>query len=126
MTINTKIRRPASWCFVLPDIAAPVSGVLFKEVGHTSTLAALGIGLAPYMVSVIRYVIFLIGYVPTVICYLRSSQARQDDIRDLIALSANALVSMQTLIPTGSSGSRPPTLAASKPGLRVLESKEAD
>jgi hypothetical protein len=65
--------------------------------------------------------IFMIVYLPAAICYLRSDQARQDNIRELILLSANALVSLQTLIPADSGINRHRTFPASKPELRVLE-----
>jgi hypothetical protein len=121
MTVNARVRRSTyNWCSVVPEVVAPIGGVLFKEVGHTSTWAAISVAAAPYTIAAIRYTIFLIGYVLIVIRYLCSGQARKDDIRDLITLSANALVSMQTLVPTENCISRTRGFSASKPELTVL------
>jgi hypothetical protein len=122
MTASRRIKRPTgNWYFVIPEVAAPIGGALFKEIGHMSTWAAIGVGVAPYMITVIRYMLFLIVCVPAEICYLCSSQARQDAIRQLIILSANALVSMQILTPVNSGISHSRQFPASKPELRVLE-----
>src|ERR1700752_2317316 len=102
MTANPRTRRtPASWRWVLPEVATPaggaLGGALFKEIGHTSIWAAIGVGLAPYAVSTFRHAIFLVLHVPVEICYLCSSKSRQEALRHLIVLSTNSLVSLQSL-----------------------------
>lgn len=96
MARNRETKRPAgSWYYFLPGIAAPIGGGLIK-IGQSSTIAAVGVALAPYMIMGI----FMIGYIPAVICYLCSGRDRQDAINHLIATSANAIVAILTLTPT--------------------------
>ncbi len=98
--------RPASgWCYLLPEVAAPLGGGLIK-IGQASTWAAVSVGLAPYVILAALYTVFMIGYVPTVICYLCSSRDRQDAAGRLITTSASAIVSLLTLTPAEGSTSR--------------------
>ena len=108
MARNTETKRPAnSWYYFLPGIAAPIGGGLIK-IGQSSTIAAVGVALAPYMIMAALYAIFMIGYVPAVICYLCSGPDRQNAINHLIATSANAIVALLTLTPTNTRLSRTP------------------
>lgn len=119
MTRNTRMRGAAnSWRYRLPEVAGPVGGGLLK-IGHASTWAAVGVSLAPIGVVAALDAIFMIGYVPAVICYLCSGPDRQDAMARLISTSANAIVALLTLTPTECSTSR--TLPADIPGLRVLK-----
>ena len=100
MTRNTVIKRSAyGWPYLLPEVAAPIGGGLLK-IGHASTLAAASVGLAPYAILAIQSGIFLIGYVPAVLCYLCSRQERREAMGRLITTSADAIVSLQTSTPT--------------------------
>jgi hypothetical protein len=122
MTVNPKRRRtPANWCFVLPEVTAPAGGALFKEIGHTSVWAAVGVALAPYAVSMIRYGIFLVLQVPALICYLCSGESRQEAIRDLMVLFVNSVVSLQILVPLDNRVTQSRKFTANRPELRVLE-----
>jgi predicted ferric reductase len=98
-----------------------LGGALFKEIGHTSIWAAVGVGLAPYALSMFRHLILLIFHVPAEIFYLCSSESRQEAIRHLMVLSTNSLVSLQipTLMDYSVTQSR--KFPANKPGLRVLD-----
>ena len=96
MTESTATRRPA-WRY-LPAATSPIGGGLLK-IGGASTWVAVSIGLAPYVIWAALCVIFLIGYAPAVIRYLCSGHDGQDAMTDLIATSANAVVSILTLTP---------------------------
>jgi predicted ferric reductase len=98
-----------------------LGGALFKEIGHTSIWAAIGVGLAPYAVSTFRYAIFLVLHVPVEICYLCSSKSRQEALRHLIVLSTNSLVSLQSLTLMDNSVAQSREFSANKPELRVLD-----
>ncbi len=99
MTRNTRMRWPAyGWCYLLPEVAAPIGGGLVK-MGHASALAAISIGLAPYAILAALYTIFVIGYIPAMVCYLCSDRDKQDAIARLITTSTNAIVSLLTLTP---------------------------
>jgi hypothetical protein len=97
-----------------------LGGALFKEIGHTSIWAAIGVGLAPYGVPMFRYAIFLVLHVPAEICYLCSSESRQEALRDLIVLSTNSLVSLQILTLMDNSVTQSRKFPANKPELRIL------
>jgi hypothetical protein len=119
MTRNTGMKRLThGWCYLLPEVAAPIGGGLIK-IGQASTWAAVSVGLAPYVIVAALYAIFILEHVPAAICYLCSDQDRQDAIDRLITTSANAIVALLTLTPTNSPASRMPQ--AGKPRLRALE-----
>ena len=69
----------------------------------------------------IRYGIFLVLQVPAAICYLCSSESRQEAIRHLIVLSTNSLVSLQILTLMDISVAQSRKFPANKPELRVLD-----
>jgi len=105
MTRNTRMRQPAhSWRYVLPATGTPIGGGLMK-MGHASTLAGAGVALAPLVILIIVYIFFAVGYIPAVICFLRSgrdqqdAKTRQDAITHLIATSTNAMVALLTFTP---------------------------
>jgi hypothetical protein len=119
MTRNTGMKRLGyGWCYLLPEVAAPIGGGLIK-IGQASTWAAVSVGLAPYVIVAALYAIFMLEHVPVVICYLCSSRERQDAIDRLITTSANAIVALLTLTPTNNSASRTPR--ADKSRLRALK-----
>jgi len=99
------MRRPAySWRYLLPATGAPIGAGLMK-IGHASTWAAASVALAPFTILITVYAFFAIGYVPAMICYLRSgrdqqdAKTRQDAIASLITTSANALIALLTFTP---------------------------
>lgn len=98
-----------------------LGGALFKEIGHTSIWAAIGVGLAPYAVSTFRHAIFLVLHVPVEICYLCSSESRQKALRHLIVLSTNSLVSLQILTLMDNSVIHSRKFPVNTPELRVLD-----
>jgi hypothetical protein len=99
MTRNAGTKRPAyGWCYLLPEVAAPIGGGLIK-IGQASTWAAVSVGLAPYVIVAAMYTIFMLEHVPAMICYLCSDRDRQDAIDRLITTSANAIVALLTLTP---------------------------
>lgn len=101
MTGNARIKRTTpSWYYLLPEVAAPIGGGLIK-IGQASTWAAVSVGLAPYVILAALYGIFIIGYVPAVICYLCSGRSKQDAVDRLITTSACAIVALLTLTPPG-------------------------
>jgi hypothetical protein len=120
MTRNTGMKRLAyGWCYLLPEVAAPIGGGLIK-IGQASTWAAVSVGLAPYTIVAALYAIFILEHVPAVICYLCSDRERQEAIDQLIITSANAIVALLTLTPTNNSASRTPQVDG--PRLRALKS----
>ena len=101
MARNTKTGQSADkWRFIVPGAAAPVGGGLLK-IGEASTLVAVSVSLAPYVIMASLYALFVIGYIPAVICYLRADRNRQEAINQLITTSANAIVCLLTLTPPG-------------------------
>lgn len=68
-----------------------------------------------------RYAIFFVVYVPTEICYLCSSESRQEALRHLMVLSTNSLVSLQILTLMDNSVTQSRKFPANKPELRVLD-----
>jgi hypothetical protein len=119
VTRNTRTRRSAySWRYVLPATGAPIGGGLMK-IGHASAWAAISVGLAPFVILVVIYVFFAIGYLPAVICFLCSGRDRQDAIVRLITASTNAMVALLTFTPMDVSSS--PTPQADRPELKVLK-----
>lgn len=119
MTRNTRIRKPApGWYCLLPEVAAPLGGGLIK-LGQASTWAAVSVGLAPYVIVAALYAMFVIGYVPALLCYLCSGRDRQDAVDRLITTSANAIVSLLTLTPAD--GCMDHALRSTQPELRVLK-----
>jgi hypothetical protein len=55
--------------------------------------------VAPYVILAALYAIFMIGYVPAVICYLCSGGDRQEAAGRLITTSASAIVALLTFTP---------------------------
>jgi hypothetical protein len=124
MTRNAGTKRPAyGWCYLLPEVAAPIGGGLIK-IGQASTWAAVSVGLAPYMIIAAMYTIFMLEHVPATICYLCSDRERQDAIDRLITTSANAIVALLTLTPADSSANR--GAQADKLRLRALNGGSAE
>lgn len=118
-TRSARTRRPASsWRYLLPAVGAPVGGGLMK-IGHANVWAAISVGLAPYAIFVIVYVLFAIGYVPAVICFLCSGRQRQDALTRLITTSANALVAMLTFTPMNDGVDQ--AMRVDRPELKVLK-----
>jgi hypothetical protein len=106
------------WCYLLPEVAAPIGGGLIK-IGQASTWAAVSVGLAPYVIVAALYAIVMLEHVFSVICYLCSGRDRQDAIDRLITTSANAIVALLTLTPANGCASRVPR--AGKPRLKAIK-----
>ena len=116
MTTNARSRKSAPrWYYVLPEVAAPLGGGLIK-LGQGGTWAAVSVGLAPYVILATFYALFVIGYIPAVICYLCCGQDRQEAVDRLITTSANAIVSLLTLTPAN--GRAGHAVRNDAPGLR--------
>jgi hypothetical protein len=96
--------RPARIWRHLPAVACPVGGGLIK-LGHGSTWAAVGVGIAPYAICALLYVIFGLGYLAAVVRYLCAGPAGQQAMERLITVSASAIVSILTGRPPASPGS---------------------
>lgn len=62
--------------YLLPEVAAPLGGGLIK-LGQASTMAAVSVGLAPYVLLAALYALFVIGYIPAAACYLYFAENRQ-------------------------------------------------
>lgn len=113
MTGSARARRTVyQWRYILPGVAAPVGGGLIK-IGQASTWAAVSVALAPYVVVASLYAIFIIGYIPAVVCYLFCGQDRQDAINRLITTSADAIVCLLTLTHTRRQPSSRPSVRES-------------
>jgi hypothetical protein len=120
--MNRSSRKSAPrWYYLLPEAAAPIGGGLIK-IGQASTWAAVSVGLAPYVIVAALYALFVIGYVPAVICYLCSDHDRQDAVDRLITTSANAIVSLLTLTPADARIGH--ALCTEQPELRTLKKQE--
>jgi hypothetical protein len=100
MTKSTLERRTAfRWPYVLAAIAGPVGGGLIK-IGNASTWAAVSVGLAPYVVAGALYALFMIAFIPAVLCYLFVGPDRQESIHRLIDTATDAIVCLLTLTHT--------------------------
>jgi hypothetical protein len=86
------------WLYV-PAVSSPVGGGLIK-IGHGSTWAAVVVGAAPYAICAMLYVVFVIGYLAALIRYMCAEPGGQEAMERLIAVSANAIVSILTLTVT--------------------------
>jgi hypothetical protein len=94
---TTPTRRVLShgWLY-LPAVSSPVGGGLVK-LGHGSTWAAVSVGVAPYAVCALLYVVFVIGYLAAVLRFLCAGTEGQQAMARLIDVSADAVVSILTL-----------------------------
>jgi hypothetical protein len=68
-----------------------------------------------------RYATFLVLHLPTEICYLCSSESRQEALRHLIVLSTNSLVCLQNLTLMDGSDTQSRKFPVNTPELRVLD-----
>jgi hypothetical protein len=69
------------------------------KLGKASTLAAVSVSLAPYVLLAALYAVFLIAYTPAVICYLCFADDKQAAAEQLITTSACAIVAIVTFTP---------------------------
>ena len=83
------------WLYV-PAVSSPIGGGLIK-LGHGTTWAAVGVGVAPYAVCVLLYLVFMVGYLAAILRYLCAGPDGQEAMERLITVSANAVVSILTL-----------------------------
>ncbi|HEX3924644.1 MAG TPA: hypothetical protein VHY31_20335 [Streptosporangiaceae bacterium] len=83
------------WVYV-PAVSGPIGGGLIK-LCRGSTWAAAAVGLAPYVIWGFLIVMFVIGYFAALLRCLRANADEQDAMERLIAISANAVVSILTL-----------------------------
>jgi hypothetical protein len=83
------------WLY-LPAASGPLGGGLIK-LGGGSTWAAATVAAAPYVICLLVYSVFLIGYVTALVCHVCSGPQRQESMERLIALSADAIVGLLTL-----------------------------
>jgi hypothetical protein len=90
----------------LPAVACPLGGGLIK-LGHGSTWAAVGVGVAPYAICALLYAVFVVGYLAAVLRYLCAGPAGQQAMERLITVSASAIVSVLTGRPPRSPGAGP-------------------
>ena len=81
------------WLYI-PAVFSPVGGGLIK-IGHGSTWAAVPVGVAPYAICAMLYVVFVIGYLAAL-----TKSGDQEAMERLITVSANAIVSILTLTTT--------------------------
>jgi hypothetical protein len=82
------------WLY-LPAVSSPIGGGLIK-LGHGGTWAAVSVGVAPYAVSALLYLVFVIGYLAAILRYLCAGPTGQHAMERLITMSANAVVSILT------------------------------
>jgi hypothetical protein len=73
----------------------PVGGGLIK-LGHGSDWAAVAVGVAPYAVCALLYLVFGLGYLAAVLRFLCAGTAGQQAMERLIAISASAVVGIVT------------------------------
>lgn len=73
----------------------PVGGGLIK-IGHGSDWAAVCVGVAPYAVCALLYLIFGLGYLAAVLRFLCAGTAGQQAMERLITVSASAVVGIAT------------------------------
>jgi hypothetical protein len=95
----------SSWAY-LPAASGPIGGGLIK-LGHGSTEAAVAVGLAPYAVCGLLFVVFVIGYLAAVSRYLWAKPAQHDAMERLITVSANAVVAILTLTTAAAPPAKP-------------------
>ena len=81
------------WLYI-PAVSSPIGGGLIK-IGHGSTWAAVTVGVAPYAICAMLYVVFVIGYLAAL-----TKSGDQEAMERLITVSANAIVSILTLTTT--------------------------
>lgn len=86
------------WLYI-PAVSSPIGGGLIK-IGHGSTWAAVAVGTAPYAICAMLYVLFVVGYLVALTRYMRAKSGGQEAMERLIAVSANAIVSILTLTTT--------------------------
>jgi hypothetical protein len=96
--LTARQARPllASRWLYLPAVSSPIGGGLIK-IGHGGTWAAVTVGVAPYAICALLYVVFVIGYLAAVLRYLCAGPDGQQAMARLIAVSASAVVSILTL-----------------------------
>jgi hypothetical protein len=83
------------WLYV-PAASSPIGGGLIK-LGQGSTWAAAAVGVAPYAVGGLLFIVFVIGYLAALIRWLFAKPGEQEAMERLITVSANAIVSILTL-----------------------------
>ncbi len=83
------------WLYV-PAVSSPIGGGMIK-LGHGSTWAAVGVGVAPYVVCTLLCLVFIVGYLAAVLRYLWAGPDGQHAMERLITVSANAVVCILTL-----------------------------
>jgi hypothetical protein len=85
-------------------------------VGGGSTWAAVAVGVAPYAVCLLIYLVFMIGYIAALIRCVSSGPEIRKDMERLIAVSANCVVGILALrpvaIPDGPDDARRPPQGA--------------
>jgi hypothetical protein len=90
------------WLYV-PAAAGPIGGGMIK-IGGGNSWAAVAVGVAPYAVCLLLYLVFVIGYLAAVTRYLCSDHAGQEAMERLITVSANSVVAILTLKRAGLPG----------------------
>jgi hypothetical protein len=92
MPLGSVKRIQAPGWLALPGACCPIGGGLIK-IGHGSTLAALLLGVAPYVVCALVYCLFGVGFLFAALRYLWTGKPQQD----FIATWSSAVVSVLTL-----------------------------
>ena len=104
------------WLYI-PAVSSPIGGGLIK-IGHGSTWAAVAVGVAPYAICAMLYVVFVIGYLAALTRYVCAKSGGQEAMERLITVSANAIVSILTLTTTKlPPQARQPSMARTGTGL---------
>jgi hypothetical protein len=78
--------------WLLPGACCPIGGGLIK-IGHGTTLAALALGIAPYVMYALVYCLFGVGFLFAALRYLWTGKSQQD----FISTWSSAVVSVLTL-----------------------------
>ena len=92
MPLGSVKRVQAPGWLALPSACCPIGGGLMK-LGHGSTLAALLLGVAPYVIYVLVYCLFGVGFLFAALRYLWTGKPQQD----FIATWSSAIVAVLTL-----------------------------
>jgi len=86
------------WLYI-PAVSSPVGGGLIK-IGHGSTWAAVAVGTSPYAICAMLYGVFVVGCFAALVRYMCAKSGGQEAMERLIAVLANAIVSILTLTTT--------------------------
>jgi hypothetical protein len=92
MPLGTVKRIQAPGWLALPGACCPIGGGLLK-IGHGSTLAALALGVAPYVLCALGLLLAGVGFLFAALRYLWTGKPQQD----FIATWSSAVVAVLTL-----------------------------